>query len=365
MGHPLVGGAEVLEAGGGQGGLMAFLVEEGDDGGAAARREEGTDAGDGDAGEGAGKARAGAGGEEQLVVFATVEGVGEGAGSAVTGGEGMEGEAGNVDLGGDAGLLAEVQQIGGEAVAQVDAGGDEGGVTAAEGTAEGEAGLGKGLGAMGAGWARVGGSAAEHGLELGRRAAEGARDPDRIPGPGAGATQGAGRSDLPEQDDVGEEMLAGGLAGVTAGDGDVVFEGEGVQAGEEGIEPAPADGGAGGGGGDGEREKAGERGGAHGGEVAEAAGEAAVAGGASGVGIAAEVAAFDQQIGGDGDLLTGARGEQGAVVTNTERDGPTSGGAEAPAQAADEGELADGHGRTGAGHGISLPPPAALGKSFG
>ncbi len=58
-------------------------------------------------------------GEEQFVVFAAVESLGEGCGR-------VNGQGGRIDFGGDAGLLAQVGEIGGEAVAEVDGGGGHG-----------------------------------------------------------------------------------------------------------------------------------------------------------------------------------------------------------------------------------------------
>ena len=58
------------------------------------------------------------GGEEQFVVFAAVEGLRQGCGR-------VDGQGGCIDFGGYAGLLAEVGEIGGEAVAEVDGGGGQ------------------------------------------------------------------------------------------------------------------------------------------------------------------------------------------------------------------------------------------------
>lgn len=56
----------------------------------------------------------------------------------------MDGERGFVELGGDAGFLAEMQEVGGEAVADVDHGVDE----RAEAAADGETGLGVEVGVV-------------------------------------------------------------------------------------------------------------------------------------------------------------------------------------------------------------------------
>ena len=86
------------------------------------------------AGYSAGQARCGWGGEEEFVVFSAVEGLGEGCG-------GMDGKESGIDLGGYAGLLAEVGEIGRETVAEIDGGGGE--VVALEPEALGDAGLGE------------------------------------------------------------------------------------------------------------------------------------------------------------------------------------------------------------------------------
>ncbi len=67
---------------------------------------------------------------------------------------------------------------------------------------------------------------------------------------------------------------------------------------------------------EGEREKAGERGCAHSGEVAETSGEGAVADGLGGVPVSAEVAAFEGEVGGDEQVVVGGWGENGAVVAD-------------------------------------------------
>ncbi len=70
--------------------------------------------------------------------------------------------------------------------------------------------------------------------------------------------------------------------------------------------------------GQGEGEEGGQRGGSHGGEVAEAACKAAVTDGLGWLESAAEVAVFKGKVGGDEDLVTTGRVEDGAVVTYAE-----------------------------------------------
>ena len=69
-------------------------------------------------------------------------------------------------------------------------------------------------------------------------------------------------------------------------------------------------------GGHGERKKRGEGLAAHGGDVRESAGEAAVTDGVGGMPLAAEVYAFEREIGGDQSLRAGEGGEEGAIVSD-------------------------------------------------
>jgi len=75
-----------------------------------------------DAGDAPRDAGFGAGCEEELVVFTAVEGRMESGGECERTGEWMQRQCGGVDAGGEAGLFAEVGEIGGEAVGEVDAG---------------------------------------------------------------------------------------------------------------------------------------------------------------------------------------------------------------------------------------------------
>ena len=119
--------------------------------------------------------------------------------------------------------------------------------------------------------------------------------------------------------------------------------GEGEQAVEKAVEPAGV---ARGGYGESEGEKCRERSGSHGGEIGEAAGQGAVADGGWRVPGAAKVAAFEGEVGGDEEFVTGRRGENGAVVADAEADG--AGGRGAGTDALDEEKLAGGFwGRAG------------------
>lgn len=96
--------------------LGALRCEESNGGLACAGFEDAADSCDRDAGDGAGQAGADGRGEEQFVVFAAMKSLGEGCCR-------VDGQQGRIDLGGDAGLLAEMSEVGREAVAQVEGGG--------------------------------------------------------------------------------------------------------------------------------------------------------------------------------------------------------------------------------------------------
>jgi hypothetical protein len=102
--------------------------------------KECSDSGDGYPGDAAREASGGGRGEEEFVVFASVEcGVKSLIGGEAAG-ERMERDRGGVDLGSEARRFAEVGEVGGEAVADVDGGGGE--TAAKECGSHVEAGLG-------------------------------------------------------------------------------------------------------------------------------------------------------------------------------------------------------------------------------
>ena len=93
-------------------GLRALISEQRDGGAVAAGGQDAADSGDGDAGNFFGDAGGGWGGEKQFVVFSAVKGLVEGC-------AGMDGDQRGIDFGGHAGFLAEVGEVGREAVAEV------------------------------------------------------------------------------------------------------------------------------------------------------------------------------------------------------------------------------------------------------
>ena len=96
--------------------LGALRREESNGGLAGAGFEDAADSCDRDAGDGARQAGGEGRGEEQFVVFAAMKSLGERCCR-------VDGQQGRIDLGSDAGLLAEMSEVGREAVAQVEGGG--------------------------------------------------------------------------------------------------------------------------------------------------------------------------------------------------------------------------------------------------
>ena len=96
--------------------LWALLCEEGNDGLPCAPFCDAAYSCHGNAGDGAGLTGGGRSGEEQFVILAAVQ-------SLVESCCRVDGQQSRIDLGGHAGFFAEMGEIGGEAVAQVDGGG--------------------------------------------------------------------------------------------------------------------------------------------------------------------------------------------------------------------------------------------------
>jgi len=201
---------------------------------AGAESRDAADSGDGDAGDLAGQAGLGGGGKEEFVVFSAMEGLGQGC-------AGMDGKQSGIDLGGYSGLLAEVGEVGGEAVAEVDGGGSQ---TVPD---EPEALIDTGLGAKvrsqqgfevpwdseRAGWLTFG-QLGEAG-EGGGGSAKGAGDVEDMAGAGGGAEQGPSLGNAANEDDVGDGN--GRFGEIPAGQRGLVGGGEGEEAVEEGVDP--------------------------------------------------------------------------------------------------------------------------------
>ena len=92
------------------------------------------------------------------------------------------------------------------------------------------------------------------------------------------------------------------------------------ESGEEAVDPAASGGGCEHLAGQREREERGERTRAHGGQIAQAARQGAVADGFRRMPVAAEVAAFQREVGGDQDFVAAGRAQDRAVVADAEGD---------------------------------------------
>lgn len=113
----------------------------------------------------------------------------------------MDGERGLVDYGADAGFFAEMGEVGGEAVADVDHGVNEGAETAADGDTRLRVEMGMFVASLGE--LAKGPWAARKGEELGGGSAKRAGDVEEIAGAGCGAeARGVGR-ELADGNDVG------------------------------------------------------------------------------------------------------------------------------------------------------------------
>ena len=146
-----------------------------------------------------------------------------------------EGDSCGVEFGVEVGFFAEVLQVGGEAVADVDAGGGE--FSAQECLSGSETGLreevrvGCWIGQLVEG-SRIFGQ----GREFSGCSPEGAGDVEDVSGASCGAEECAAFGDCADDDDVG--YGEGGRFGeIAAGEGDVFAIGEGEQAGVEAVDP--------------------------------------------------------------------------------------------------------------------------------
>jgi hypothetical protein len=162
--------------------------------------------------------------------------------------------------------------------------------------------------------------------ELGVGSSESARDVEDVSGMRSGAAEGAPGGGGADEDDVGEDEVGGGLGGVATGEDGFVLKGEGAETGEEAFDPATTALRPEHRGGEGEREEGGEGNGSHGSEVAQATGEAAMADGGGWVEVAAKVAVFEGEVGGDEDLVTSRGTKDGTIVADAEGEGLAAAG---------------------------------------
>ncbi len=270
--------------------------------------------------------------EEKLVVLASVESESERLfARGGTKRKRVDGQRGFLKSCGEAGFFAEVGEVGGEAVADVDHGVGE----RAQAAALGEARLGVEM--------RMARRSLREPAEFfwmareceqfGRGSAEAAGDIEEIAGARGGSQARMTARKLPDSDDVGADE-AGGFGGVSPGEGNTMTRGEREKSVEEAVEP--------GGGqtrGQRKREKHCERLRAHGGQIAESAGEAAVTGGFGRMEIAVEVAAFEREVGRDADFVAGFGTDDGAVIADAGNQGGSPSGCGAAADVVDNGKF--------------------------
>jgi len=222
--------------------VRASMGDEGDGVCSGASADDAADAVDGNSGDAARDARGGRRGEEQFVVFAAMEGLLERC-------AGMDGQGSGQKLDADAGFIAEMGEIGGEAVADIDSGAGE--AAAHEPESLGETRLRIKMGRKFAAkfcrdfsWFRLGGTSSTRSLcgseflelrKAGSGAAEISCDVEQMAGAGAGAEQGFRARNCAGKDDVGDGD--GRLGEIAAGERNVVLVGEGEEAIEEAVEP--------------------------------------------------------------------------------------------------------------------------------
>ena len=166
--------------------------------------------------------------------------------------------------------------------------------------------------------------------KLGGRATQFAGDVERVAGAGRAAAQGATGGGRADQHDVCQHQFAGRLGGVAAGQRDGVLVRQTAQAGEESLDPARPARLASISRGQREREEGRQRTRAHGGQIAKAARQRPVADRLRRMPVAAEVAAFEGEVGGDEEFVASGRAQDGAVVADAEGDAAREAVASAP-----------------------------------
>jgi len=244
--------------------------------------------------------------EEQFVVVAAVQG-GLKVNFAARFSDVGEGYGVRANFSAHTAFFADVAEVGGEAVAEVDHGGSQ--VLLEQELTDGDSGLGvKVLGELGGAkftfgeeQAQSGGGAAEFASHINAVAGFRTRAPD-------GFARWGGADDY----DIGQNS-GGRLGNVAAGEGDLKCIGQPEQAGEKAVDPVLRQISR-----QGQRQKGSDGPASHGSNVAEPAGKAAMADHLGSVPVAAKVDAFKAEIGGHEGLVSGGDSQYSAVVTNTD-----------------------------------------------
>jgi hypothetical protein len=172
-------------------------------------------------------------GEEELVVFSAMQGL-------VETSSGVDWQKRGIDLGGDAGLLAEMGEIGGKAVTEVESGGRQTATLEAEALSEARLGIEvrgeKGLEASRDNrWSGLSDGEFGEAIKGCGSSAEGACDVEQVAWTSAGAKQRAATRKSANQHDVGNGE--GRFRQITSGKRNRMKLGEGKQAVEEALDP--------------------------------------------------------------------------------------------------------------------------------
>src|ERR1700690_111633 len=264
-------------------------------------------------------------GEQQFVVLTAVEGHIQSNRAGRLSHQRTRDECG-LNFGAHAAFFTEVAEVGGEAVAKVDHGGGQ--TAPAQELTDSYPGLGVEVAGIVCGLDFPSGAKR---LQRRRRFAQSAGYVYTVSGAGAGAKNGFALGDRPHDHDVGEGSIWR-LRGIAAGERNVELGCEVQKPVEKAVHPALRNLSR-------MREREENRDGdsAHGGKVTQATGQAAVANAFSGVPIAAEVHAFQAEIGGDQHLVAGGDPEGGAVIADAgDYSGP---GSDAPAKGGYQGSF--------------------------
>jgi hypothetical protein len=247
--------------------------------------------------------------EEKFVIFATVQG-----GlkiDFVTGGvDGGEGYGVGPNFRAYSTLLADMGEVGGKAVTDVDHG--RGQALLAQELSDGEAGLRVKV-LREVSWTKF--AAGDKQFQCSRRASEGTGHIDAVARFRARAQYGFALRAGSDDDDIGEDS-SGRLGNVAAGEGHLKHIGLVQQAAEKPVNPALRQISR-----QGQREKCGDRPPSHGSNVTQAASEAAMADNFGGMPLSPEMDALQTEIGGDQCFVSGRDSHGGAVVPDADADG--------------------------------------------
>ncbi len=194
---------------------------------------------------------------------------------------------------------------------------------------------------------------ARHLHDGGRRATEFSADEDAVAGPGAGAQHRLAFGRGADHDDVGEDSV-GRFRGVAAGESDAEFLRQTDQAAGEASDPGLGQIAR-----QGQGKEGRDRFSAHGGDVAQSARQAAVADRFRRMPVAAEVDAFQREVGRDQGFSSRQQAQHGAVVSNSGEDRHGSSRRSAPIGSEDARQTANlGNQRFfGKRHGATTIPP--------